>query len=351
MYYEPRSTNAVSYAATDQDLFDVEEGSAELFKSSLWQGFEDDLLTGHMISGEYWSDAPKNWAFWEGWYGGMLAGQPLPWELQRDVALIDDEIWQAGPEAVAGKIAEIEAAYWAERLPQHETLSQDEDTGKFRVTAEPFDDAKAVERWLRQIDFALSLAVDSNTSDFNRMCTAFKYLNHTLENCRDDPNAIEQQVGIARGIIDTNLARDGYASDDSLEALSHVLEQIQVQMRADHPEVRKAWEKRIAQKLRETDRETKLAAAGAIRAEKERTLDRLNTEMELDAEAVETSDDPEVQAQAIRRAGGRAAKMSAMERTGKVIKRVDDSAGYKGVRIAGTGYTVGDILWMLGNLF
>ena len=32
----------------------------------------------------------------------MLAGQPLPWELQRDVALIDDEIWQAGPEAVAG---------------------------------------------------------------------------------------------------------------------------------------------------------------------------------------------------------------------------------------------------------
>jgi len=281
----------------------------------------------------------------------MLAGQPLPWELQRDVALIDDEIWQAGPEAVAGKIAEIEAAYWAERLPQHETLSQDEDTGKFRVTAEPFDDAKAVERWLRQIDFALSLAVDSNTSDFNRMCTAFKYLNHTLENCRDDPNAIEQQVGIARGIIDTNLARDGYASDDSLEALSHVLEQIQVQMRADHPEVRKAWEKRIAQKLRETDRETKLAAAGAIRAEKERTLDRLNTEMELDAEAVETSDDPEVQAQAIRRAGGRAAKMSAMERTGKVIKRVDDSAGYKGVRIAGTGYTVGDILWMLGNLF
>ena len=111
MYYEPRSTNAVSYAATDQDLFDVEEGSAELFKSSLWQGFEDDLLTGHMISGEYWSDAPKNWAFWEGWYGGMLEGKPLPWDLQRDVALIEDEVWEAGAEAVSEKIAEIEARH------------------------------------------------------------------------------------------------------------------------------------------------------------------------------------------------------------------------------------------------
>ena len=98
------------------------------------------------------------------------------------------------------------------------------------------------------------------------MSTAFKYLDHTLKTCRDDPNAIEQNVCIARGIIDTNLADKNFTADDALGALSTILEQVQVQMRADHPDVRKAWEKRIAKKLCEADRQSKLEAAKAIRA-------------------------------------------------------------------------------------
>jgi len=38
----------------------------------------------------------------------MLNGRPLPWDLQRDVALIEKEIWKAGPEKVGERIAEIE---------------------------------------------------------------------------------------------------------------------------------------------------------------------------------------------------------------------------------------------------
>jgi hypothetical protein len=40
-----------------------------------------------------------------------MAGDPLPWELQEKVALIQNEIWDAGPEAVAAEIARIEAAF------------------------------------------------------------------------------------------------------------------------------------------------------------------------------------------------------------------------------------------------
>ena len=39
----------------------------------------------------------------------------MDWELQRRVALIDDAIWEAGPEAVAEEIERIRAAYEVEK--------------------------------------------------------------------------------------------------------------------------------------------------------------------------------------------------------------------------------------------
>ena len=40
-----------------------------------------------------------------------MAGDPLPWDLQERVALIPDEIWEAGPEAVAEEIEKIRSRY------------------------------------------------------------------------------------------------------------------------------------------------------------------------------------------------------------------------------------------------
>ncbi|MEL0439204.1 hypothetical protein [Phycobacter sp. K97] len=55
------------------------------------------------------------WSFWCEWYRGMLAGQPLDWELQRRVALIADAIWEQGPEAVTKEIERIKAEFEAQR--------------------------------------------------------------------------------------------------------------------------------------------------------------------------------------------------------------------------------------------
>ncbi len=57
----------------------------------------------------------KNGAFWREWYQGFLDGKPIDWELQRRVALIDDAIWEAGPEAVAEEIEKIRAKFDLER--------------------------------------------------------------------------------------------------------------------------------------------------------------------------------------------------------------------------------------------
>ncbi len=49
-----------------------------------------------------WAKDPATWAFWEKWWDGVISGDmPFPPDLLRDVALIEDDIWQAGPKAVA----------------------------------------------------------------------------------------------------------------------------------------------------------------------------------------------------------------------------------------------------------
>jgi hypothetical protein len=55
------------------------------------------------------------WAFWRDWYQGFLDGKPLDWEVQRRVALIDDAIWEQGPEAVAEEIKRIKGEFATQR--------------------------------------------------------------------------------------------------------------------------------------------------------------------------------------------------------------------------------------------
>lgn len=67
-------------------------------------------------------------SFWLEWYQGFLDGKLVDWELQRRVALIDDAIWDAGPEAVAAEIKRIRAEFRVqpagkERFPKHEPKS------------------------------------------------------------------------------------------------------------------------------------------------------------------------------------------------------------------------------------
>lgn len=51
--------------------------------------------------------------FWSRWHARAMFGEPLPWELQRQVALIPEGIWQAGPTSVAECIADIERSFSA----------------------------------------------------------------------------------------------------------------------------------------------------------------------------------------------------------------------------------------------
>ncbi len=81
-----------------------------------------------------WSKDPDRiWDFWLRWWDGLLSGQPLDWELQRRVALIPNEIWDAGACKAAEAIREIELVFAVERTPNAEILSVNPATGLVRT--------------------------------------------------------------------------------------------------------------------------------------------------------------------------------------------------------------------------
>jgi hypothetical protein len=63
-----------------------------------------------------WFNLKRKWSshlamtFWIDWYEGLLVGSAPDWDLWHDIVLIDDEHWQAGPEAVAREIEILQAA-------------------------------------------------------------------------------------------------------------------------------------------------------------------------------------------------------------------------------------------------
>lgn len=51
------------------------------------------------------------WDFWRRWWGGVLEGQSLPWDLQEKISLIPAALWKQGAEALALEIARVEAGH------------------------------------------------------------------------------------------------------------------------------------------------------------------------------------------------------------------------------------------------
>ncbi len=199
----------------------------------------------------------------------------------------------------------------------------------FRLNA-----SELVETTLKQVEFARSVAAKSNCG-LNSNSTAWLYIDHTLEQCRDDANAIEQNLEIARSDIVEGLESGTYQEDAKLTALEQVLERAVTDLRANHPEVAAAWEVRIKHKLRiaETDQKQMIVekATELIAI----SVPGLGQEMQLDAKTIANSSG-EVQGGAIRRFFGRIAQMRIIVRSAEVVKKIDESSGYKGTRIVQT---------------
>ncbi len=93
------------------DLEDHEQGTTDeqAFYSPLFSVY--DPPDSHKSAMWYFDQVPNSgpWVFWRSWYQGYFDGQPLDWELQKQIALIDNSIWNAGPNAIADEIRRVRA--------------------------------------------------------------------------------------------------------------------------------------------------------------------------------------------------------------------------------------------------
>ncbi|WP_247676961.1 hypothetical protein [Leisingera sp. HS039] len=179
----------------------------------------------------------SHWLFWRDWYQGILDGKPLDWELQRRVALIDDAIWDAGPEAVAAEIERIKAGMLSEHLPMAETIELNPETGKFRAVPIPVENAPYMFALLSQIEDALEDCLGGHNGLSERAGDVRK-LNRVLTKYRDDPQNAELTLTRVAGSLRAQLhnSRELPDNEDNLALLNAVEEGVRG-IRANHPDV------------------------------------------------------------------------------------------------------------------
>jgi hypothetical protein len=144
---------AATWTSIRADAFALQSGTDPL-TTPLWPVPPPESFTqADTRARAIWAREPDTWAFWLRWWDGMLAGRPLDWDLQQDVALIPDDDWQKGPAHIAAIIRDIELRHAIAATPNGETIEVNPDTGRLRlvpVTDLPEDIATYARRKIRR---------------------------------------------------------------------------------------------------------------------------------------------------------------------------------------------------------
>ena len=212
---------------------------AGLFARPLWpEGVPKRLDEALRLLRAFWDQAPELWGFWRRWYDGMLAGEPLDWELQRRVALIPDEVWQAGPKSVAAAIAAIEAERLAEETATAETVLFDPALGLFDRRAvevrRPDVLARAVSRVEDCFDDALALGRGQHVRE-DRLEALI--LRRVFRKYRQDAARVEQDFVEVRDLLVRQVAAQEYPETEELTVLINALTVAAGEICDSHPEV------------------------------------------------------------------------------------------------------------------
>ncbi len=294
--------------------------------------------------------------FWADWYESILNGIEPNWELWNAIAAIDEEHWENGPEAVAEAIKEIQANLLAKRAALAEEMVFDQNQRTFKTIPIEIDTPDLFRVSLERSEFAYSLAISGN--GLNATCYEAKILGHTFKTCRDDPQTVEMNFMQVAGSLKRQVECHEYPESPEINGLADTLFQAALDIRATHPAVKEARDKRAQTALHEATPEQKEALADALPVLKAISDDKLAEEFELDFGQVLNSSAVPVPntapklpgADATHRIGNRVAKMSLLTKSSNIAKALDGSGGYKALTISLTLHTlVGIILRLLGG--
>lgn len=236
--------------------------------------------------------------------------------------------WDASARHVADRIREIRAAWLAEQVPQVEDV-YDTGNGLYDVRAVSSDPSKLIDSIENRVRFALDMAVQSNSCDLNEMSIAAKVLRHALNSCLDDPNALEQYLRQASNLIKRRVADGFFDEDEELSLLVLTLDELALQLRADHPDVSVAVDARAAQRFKELDEARRLEGAELLQELRVGATGRLDAELDLASDTLRDGSSDQANADALKQSGNRAGKISLAERA----KQTEGSGSMSALKI------------------
>jgi hypothetical protein len=222
---------------------------------SIWNQIREDAraveVGGDLRRRPLWSGAVPNWfrasesemrviwqadpamAFWLRWWDGALSGDQLAWDLQEKVALIEPEVWDAGPEAVAAEIARIEAGFSLDQLisvnPYAWRVDLDPQTKKFRAQPIERRDLEVITNSSRQnIKDFTSRNRAMKVGNFGEavgyaFAPAINQLRRDLTRYRTAPLSLFKAIEAARTEMEGIAAVEGYANESYLTRFFNAL--------------------------------------------------------------------------------------------------------------------------------
>jgi hypothetical protein len=113
------------------------DNDRDLMSLSLWSEAEPQWFTEENWKSQRGFEREQNlWIFWLRWWDGVVSGNQLDWDLQCQVALIPDSVWDAGPAAVADAIRQIEEKRKRGLIVVETAVSFEERLGLVRLQAD-----------------------------------------------------------------------------------------------------------------------------------------------------------------------------------------------------------------------
>ena len=263
------------------------------------------------------------------------------WELAFEIIKIEDKVWKGEDAAakVADEIERIRVKLFFQNSPQIEEVYQD-NNGLYDVRKAIQNPDDLIASVLARVDFAFSTSIESNHCDLNTMSVASKMLRHALETCTDDPHGLEHYLRSASYLIKQGIEDGKFAIGDELGHLIQTLDEMALQLRADHPEVGGAVKSRMTQRLKEIGDEKRLQAAEQLDAMQEGTGPRLSAEYALGAAITRDGSSIQATTEALQQGGNRAHKISLAEKA----KNVESSGAMSSLKIGLRAQKVAEFL-------
>ena len=309
-------------------------GGAPAFVAERWSSLRD-RLAGDAV-----------FAFLLRWYEAMRDGRAVDWAMLEEVVLIDNAVWEQGPDRVAEEIAKIEAKYIVASAPLDERVESDPATGLLRVVPVEISDRPLLSALLVQVEDALEFALAQRANGLSEATYPAPLLRATLTKHANNPQRVEMNFVTAAKSLRRQMdeTRDLPRSEENL-ALLDAVEEAARGVRASHPEVARVRDLLAEQALAELSVEEQTQLSNAEPVLTAISEDVMSEDFAADIRDFiaergppATSDAPPLpgldQAARVFSRAGRSYDLLSKSR--EALERLENSTGFRAAKILGT---------------